>query len=225
MRWTRREILRLAAIALVGGGVVTSSANAAIMRLPRPMHDAGRPLEWALARRRSVRAYASRQLTLAEIGQLLWAAQGVTHPTGLRAAPSAGALYPLELHVVAGAVNGLSPGVYRYDVGAHTLARRVDGDRRTALMDAALAQDFIETAAAAIVVCAVYRRTTGKYGERGRRYVHMEAGHAAQNVYLQAATLGLGTVAVGAFDDARVGRVVDAADDEHPLYVLPIGAA
>jgi SagB-type dehydrogenase family enzyme len=220
--WTRREFMRLAAAAVAGAGTV--NADTSVVRLPDPMRDGARPLEWALANRRSVRVYGRRDLTLMEVGQLLWAAQGVTDAGGLRAAPSAGALYPLELDVVAGTVSNLAPGIYRYDGAAHALARRVSGDRRPALMQAALAQQFVTSAPAAIVVSAVYARTTGKYAERGRRYVHMEAGHAAQNVYLQAMTLGLATVAVGAFDDARVQRAIDAAENEYPLYIMPVGA-
>ena len=151
--------------------------------LPAPVHGGDKPLELLLQQRRSVRDYASSALRLPDIGQLLWAAQGITHPTGLRTAPSAGALYPLELYVVAGNVGGLAAGVYHYRAEGHRLTRLQGGDLRTALAQAAHAQGWMRDAAAVVVFAAVYERTTRKYGERGVRYVHMEVGHAAQNPY------------------------------------------
>ena len=157
-----------------------------------------------------------------EIGQLLWAAQGVNHPMGLRTAPSAGALYPLVSYLVGGEVSSLPPGVYRYAPNQRALAMIGEGDRRAALSAAALGQSWIADAAAVLIFAAVYRRTTGKYGPRGERYVHIEIGHAAQNVYLQAFTLGLGTTEVGAFDDDAVRTALALADDQDPLAIMPI---
>jgi SagB-type dehydrogenase family enzyme len=192
--------------------------------LPEPAYDGDVSVEAALRERRSVRDYAARPLTLAEVGQLLWAAQGITGDNQrYRTAPSAGALYPLELYVVAGDVRDLDPGVYRYRPAGHALEPIAGGDVRPALAGAALEQTWVEEGAVVLVVAGVYERTTQKYGERGRQYVHMEAGHAAQNVYLQAAALELGTVAVGAFRDDEVQRVVGLAPDEVPLYLLPVG--
>lgn len=170
-----------------------------------------------------MREYSRRALTLAEVSQLLWAAQGMTHRSGLRTAPSAGALYPLEVYLIAAKVVGLSPAVYRYDPRAHVLSMVMEGDQRIPLSSAALGQTFVQEAAIALVFCAVYRRTTAKYGQRGLRYVQMEVGHAGQNVYLQAVSLQLGTVAVGAFHDERVREVIGAASDEEPLCIMPIG--
>lgn len=195
------------------------------LRLPEPVHETDRSLETLLRQRRSVREYRDTPLQLPGIGQLLWAAQGVTHPDGLRTAPSAGALYPLELYLVAGKVNGLAAGVYHYRPGEHALTRVRDGDRRAALAQAAHGQDWVREAAAVVVFTAVHARTTRKYGRRGARYVHMEVGHAAQNLFLQAQALGLATVVVGAFDDGAVSRVLQLPDATEPLMLMPVGHA
>jgi len=193
------------------------------IELPTPRVDGTLAIERALATRRSVREYRPGSLQLREVAQLLWAAQGITDAAGYRVTPSAGALYPLEMYLLAGDVAGLVAGVYHYDPRAHELTLVVDGDRRTALSRAALEQPCITRAALVLVMCAVYARTAAKYGERAVRYVHIEAGHAAQNVYLQAVALGLGTVAVGAFADERVRAVIGAPSDQQPLYLMPVG--
>ena len=180
-------------------------------------------VEEALSRRRSVREYSGGALQVGEVSQLLWAAQGVTSASGGRTAPSAGGLHPLEVLLVVGEVGGLAPGVYRYLPAEHALARSVDGDVRVQLADAALGQDPVRTAVASIVIAGVYSRTTGKYGDRGVRFVDMEAGHAAQNVCLQAAASGLGTVTIGALTEDRARAVLGLSAHETPLYVLPVG--
>lgn len=194
-----------------------------IVHLPQPRLDSGTSVEKALLGRRSVREYPDEPLTIAEIGQILWAAQGVTSPDGLRTAPSAGALYPLELYVVAGNVSGLADGTYRYRPQTHTLVPILTGDRRGELSAAALHQAAIRTAPASLVFSAVVARTTGKYGKRGVRYVYMDHGHAAENVYLQAVALDLGTVVIGAFDDDGVRRVMSLSPEEEPLSIMPVG--
>ena len=151
------------------------------------------------------------------------AAQGVTHGDGFRTAPSAGALYPLEIYVVAGRIQDVENGVYQYQPRAHRLNRIKHEDIRPALAAAALEQPCVDEGAALLVFSAVTERTTRKYGQRGIRYVHMEAGHAAQNVFLQAAALGIGAVVVGAFDDARVHRLMAMAEEERVLYLMPLG--
>jgi len=191
--------------------------------LPEPRNSGGISVEEALLERRSIRNYKNEALTLAEISQLLWAAQGITHPGGYRTAPSAGALYPLEVYVVAGNVEGLQAGIYKYRPQGHELKKVAEGDVRAELCAAALDQECIEDGAAVLVFAAVYERTTGKYGERGVRYVHMEVGHAAQNVHLQAVSLGLGTVVVGAFDDGGVEKLLQMQDDERALCIMPVG--
>ena len=180
-------------------------------------------LEELLRERRSVREYADAPLTQDEVFKLLWAAQGITRPWGGRTAPSAGALYPLELYLVAGNMEGLAPGVYKYEPAEEKLTHIKDGDVRASLAVASLGQDCVREAAIDIVIAAVYERTTGKYGSRGERYVHIEVGHAAQNICLQATALGLGLVTVGAFQDDLVKTIVGMAVDETPLYIIPVG--
>lgn len=191
--------------------------------LPKLRYESTTSVEQALLKRRSIREFRDVPLALDDLGQLLWAAQGITDRVGLRTAPSAGALYPLEVYAVAGNVQGLPTGLYRYIPRGHALRRIGDGDKRPALGPAAYDQPSIAEAPAVLAFCAVYERVTGKYGERGLRYVHMEAGHAAQNVYLQALSLHLGTVVLGAFDDARVAETLALGQRERPLYLMPIG--
>ncbi len=193
------------------------------VQLTPPRHASETSVEEALLNRRSVRDYTGEALTLAEVSQLLWAAQGTTDSRGLRTAPSAGALYPLEVYLVVGDVTDLAPGVYHYVPAAHEIVQVVDQDHRALLADAAVGQDWVQEAAVDVVFTAVPERTTGKYGDRGIRYVHIEAGHAAQNVYLQAEALGLGITVVGAFDDGRVLELVAASPEEEALYVLAVG--
>jgi SagB-type dehydrogenase family enzyme len=191
--------------------------------LPAPEAASGMPLEQILSRRRSVRAFAGDPLTLKQLSQLLWAAQGRSHAQGFRTAPSAGALYPLELYVLVGDVTSLAQGVYKYQADTHKLLRSGGGDLRADAARAALGQSWIADSPAVIVIAAVVRRTMVKYGARGRRYVHMEAGHAAQNVYLQATALDLGTTVVGAFNDDRIHALANITPDETPLSLLPLG--
>lgn len=192
--------------------------------LPPPRIDSAWSVERALLQRRSIREFRPEPLTLADLSQLLWAAQGVADVRGgLRTAPSAGATYPLEISVVAGEVHDLAPGVYRYLPARHAVARVLAGDIRQDLAAAAIGQAWVRLGAVVLVIAAVYDRTTGRYGDRGVRYVNMEAGHAAQNVYLQAVALGIGTVVIGAFDDDWVRRILRLPARERPLYLLPLG--
>lgn len=193
------------------------------MKLPQPRLKNGVSLEEALLQRRSVREYANLPLTLEEVSQLLWAAQGVTSEWGGHTVPSAGALYPLEMYLAVGSVDNLPPGVYKYRPERHELVQVKANDVREELAVAALGQTWIKEGAVDIVIAAVYQRTTRKYGDRGVRYVHMEAGHAAQNIYLQSAALDLGMVTIGAFHDDRVKDIVGMLEDEVPLYVIPVG--
>jgi len=191
--------------------------------LPEPRTTGEISIEEAMIHRRSVRRYSKEGITLNDLSQLLWAAQGITSEEGFRTAPSAGALYPLEAYVVAGDVDGLSDGVYRYRAEGHTLQRIRDHDLRENLSECAPKQTQITDAAVDIVFAAVFNRTTTKYGGRGVRYVYIEAGHAAQNVYLQAEALGLGVCAVGAFYEQEVSELLALPDDETPIYILTIG--
>lgn len=193
------------------------------VRLPQPGFTGEVPVEQALLMRRSERAFSLRSISQAELSQLLWAAQGVTSPRGYRTAPSAGALYPLEISVAVGLVPELPAGIYRYRSADHALIPSAAGDRREELARAALNQRFVARAAVVMVMAAVYTRVCAVYGERGVRYTDMEAGHAAQNVSLQAMALGLGSVMVGAFDAAVVHRIAALAAEEEPLYLIPVG--
>jgi SagB-type dehydrogenase family enzyme len=201
---------------------VMAHANESI-KLPAPVITGTQPLEALLQQRRSVREFPERALSLGQIGQLLWAAQGITHGAGYRTAPSAGALYPLELYVVVGHVSGLAKGIYHYQPHAHTLIKTGNSDVREALAEAALFQSSVEQAAVVIVFTAVTARTAKKYGERAERYVHIEVGHAAENLFLQAESLGLATVVVGAFHDQEVSRVLHLPAGQAPLLLMPVG--
>lgn len=187
--------------------------------LPPPHLRGERSLEEVIASRRSVRAFTPQELTLEEIGQLLWAAQGVTGSKEyLRAAPSAGACCPLEFYVC------WKEGIWRYRPVGHRLVRHRAEDVRAALAGASWNQRFVAEAPVVFAVSAVFSRTTRRYGERGRiRYVPMDVGHAAQNLLLEAVALGLASVPVGAFDDAAVSRVLALPPEEEPLYLLPVG--
>lgn len=198
-------------------------ANEDIYRLPQPAGEQEACLSRILQARRTIRSFAPRSLSQTQIARLLWATQGVTSPEGYRTAPSAGALYPLELHLVAGNIEGLSAGSYRYDPARHALAATGRGDLRQRLAESALNQRWIANAPAVVVVSAVETRTTAKYGRRGIRYVHMEVGHAAQNLLLQAVALGLAGAIVGAFDDESLQRLLQFPAEERPLVILPVG--
>jgi len=222
----------LAAVTLLSIILVTCSRNQqqpiketqeTVLALPIPLYDSQTSVEEALLERRSVRNYVDEPLTLAEVSQLLWAAQGITSSSGGRTAPSAGALYPLEVYLLAGEISHLPAGIYHYAPGEHTLTLTIEGDQRQALYEAALSQSAVKDAAAIIIITAVYERTMVKYGERGKQYVHMEVGCAAQNIYLQAVALDLGTVFIGAFHDDQVKRLLRLGEDEIPLGIMPVG--
>ncbi|MCG6986807.1 MAG: SagB/ThcOx family dehydrogenase [Gemmatimonadetes bacterium] len=221
----------------MSAGSAALAQEAPVIRLPAPATAGGQALTHALARRRSVRAFQDAPLRLADVGQLLWAAQGVTAETpepagwrsewgawrgGLRTAPSAGALYPLEVYLVAGRVEGLDPGVYHYVPGEHVL-QRVGECGPGELAGAASSQRAVADAAAVLVFTAVYQRTEVKYRERAPRYVHIEVGAAAENALLQATALGLGSVFVGAFTDGAVKKVMGLPADHVPLGLVPVG--
>jgi len=193
------------------------------IQLPEPIVKGEMSLEEALLHRRSVREYSDAPLSLENVSQLLWAAQGVTNNTGGRTAPSAGGLYPLEVYLVAERVEGLNQGIYRYIPDTHRLETVKGGKFNEELCKRSLNQSWVKDGAINIVISGVYERTTKKYGERGVRYVHLEAGHAAQNICLQATALHLGAVTVGAFDDEGVRDLLEMGKGETPLYVIPIG--
>lgn len=194
------------------------------IKLPEPILDGDVSLEAALLKRRSVREYGDRPLTQAEVGQLLWAAQGISGPKPYkRTAPSAGGLCPLELYVLIGQVEGIEVGLYKYNPGEHGLVHVNDQDLRLEVGRAAVGQTWLAEAPVVFVFVAVYERTTVKYGDRGIRYVHMDAAYASENLHLQAVALNLGTVVMGAFVDDQVQQVVEMKQNERPLIIMPVG--
>ena len=194
------------------------------MKLPDPARAGGMALSAALDGRRSVREFASPAMTLAEAAQLLWAAQGRNDAAkGYRTAPSAGATFPLETYLVAGDVAGLDAGVYRYVPASHTLQALAAGDLRRHLGDIACDQKWLRDSAAIVVFSAIVQRTAVKYRERAVRYVQFEAGHAAQNLMLQAVALDLGSTAIGAFEDDKLKTALGLGADEVPLYMVAVG--
>jgi len=207
----------------------TKSANRAlaeessVIHLPKPNYSGELSLEEALLQRRSIRSYENEALQLSEVGQLLWAAQGITTEDKKRTAPSAGALYPLKIYLATAQVEGLTAGVYQYDPIDHSLLKICEGDKRKQLSIAALMQNSIRHCAAALIFAANYRHVLQKYFEKGKRYVHMEAGHAAQNVCLQAVPLHIGTVTMGAFLDGPVKKILQLPKKEEVLYLMPVG--
>ena len=188
-----------------------------IVNLPKPNLDGSMSLEQAITVRRSRRDFSRQSLTPEQISQLAWSAQGQVADSSYRTVPSAGATYPLELFVVT------EEGLFHYLLVKHALEKLSDQDLRSALAIAAWGQEFIEAAPLSLVFAAEFSRTTGRYGRRGVRYVYMEAGHAAQNVHLQAESLGLGSVAVGAFDDASVSKVLSLPNNLEPIYMVVVG--
>ena len=199
---------------------LTPTSPSQLIDLPPPRQEGAFSLEEVLAKRRSVRQFSDDPLALEQLGQLLWAAQGITHPAGLRTAPSAGALYPLEVYAVT------EQAVYHYEPQGHCLKVQIQGDVHAGLYEAALRQEAVRDAPVVIVITGVYARTAKKYGEeRSPRYVHLEAGHAAQNILLQAVALDLGAVPIGAFYDDQVQQVLELPPDHQPLYLIPTGHA
>jgi len=200
-----------------GGVSPTAAPTGSTIELPAPRTDGELSLEETLAARRSIRDFTPEELTLEEISQILWAAQGITASWGGRTAPSAGALYPLEVYVAT------SDGLSRYLPEGHRAESISTADVRGASAEAALGQAAVADAPAVFVITAVPARTEAKYGGRAERYVQMEAGHVAQNVLLQAVALGLGGVPIGAFSDQEVAEVFSLEPGEVPLYLIPIG--
>jgi SagB-type dehydrogenase family enzyme len=221
---TAKMVLAFAlSLALTAEGTMGRQEEERVVSLPAPRTDGTLALERALSERVSTREFRAQPLPLSKVGQLLWAAQGRTHGGGRRTAPSAGALYPLEVYLLAGEVEGLEAGLYRYQPHGHTLLEVTRADLRAELAEAALEQEFVGQAPAVIVVAGVVERTARKYGGRATRYMHMEVGAVAQNVYLQATALGLGTVFVGAFSDSRVADLLSLRRGEEALAILPVG--
>ena len=219
-----RRVLPFSVLLIVPAILI--AAGGEVIRLPRARTDGGTSLEETLSKRRSIRDFdTSKGLTLEQLGQLLWACQGITSPRGLRTAPSAGALYPLEIYAVVSRVESIEPGIYHYltgpGVGEQSIEIVHGGEFSSKLSQAALGQESIQEAAVNVVIGGIIERTAIKYGGRAGRYVLIEVGHAGQNVVLQATALGLGAVTIGAFSDDRVRDLIGA--DFEPFYIIPVG--
>jgi len=219
MKWLKNFKRKIIVIEVIMLSLSSLAAEPDSLRLlPKPQKTGKVSIEETLSRRRSVRSFKSQALTESEIGQLLYTAQGISEDgRGLRTAPSAGATYPLEVYLVT------AEGIFHYLPERHALELKKAGDFRESLAEACLDQNSIRTAPASIVFSAVFERTTRRYQQRGERYVHIEVGHAAQNVHLQAVALGLASVPVGAFSDNAVAKVVDVNQNEQVLYLVPVG--
>lgn len=238
-RLTRREACRLGGLTGLSFSAVCGlwprpvraknrdiSNKEGVMRLPAPMFDGDISVERAIKRRRTVRSYSSDPITLAHLSQILWAAQGITEDGGFkRAAPSGGALYPIDVYAVVGqgGVQGLKGGIYRYDPSGHSLEERAGTEARVDVAKAALGQMWAADAPLILVLTAEYQRITVKYGERGKRYAMIEVGHIGQNIFLQCHALGLSAGIIGAFDDNKVARAVIAKKNHEPLVIMPVG--
>lgn len=210
-------------MSMITGVMLLYSCNAQDTKidLPAPEKVKGMSVEKALSRRRSVRNYTDQALDVQQISQLLWSAQGITSDWGGRTAPSAGATYPLEIYVVVNKSETVTAGVYHYENKDHSIQLVKKGFWGKKLSQASLGQASIEQAPVDIIITAVVQRTAERYGERAERYVYMEAGHVSQNIYLQAESLGLGTVVIGAFHDDQVQKVLGI--EEEVMSIMPIG--
>lgn len=191
--------------------------------LPEPKLKGEVSLEQALKKRRSIRNYSGKFISLNDLSQLLWAGQGITTIDGKRTSPSAGGLFPFELYTMVGNVSLIETGIYKYHQDNHTLEFKMSGDKRDEIADAALGQESLLQCAVAIIITADISKTARKYGDRAERYVFMEAGHISQNIYLQATAMNLGTVAIGAFFDDRVKKILKLPVNFQPLYIMPVG--
>jgi SagB-type dehydrogenase family enzyme len=200
--------------------------RAEVVELPPPLHR-GLTVEEAIKGRRSIRCYSSKSLSLSQLSELLFAAQGITGEHDgqpLRSAPSAGALYPIELYVAAHRVEDLAPGLYHYAVRRHALERIEAGDFRARLYQLTHEQDAASEANVVFILSAIYERVEGKYGARGKQYTHFEVGHISENITLEAVSLGLGSLTIGSFDDRRVNDLIGAdGRRERALYLHAVG--
>ncbi len=202
-------------------------AKQQVIKLPQPIYKSTTSVEQAIYRRKSCRRFKNVKLTKSQISQLLWSVGG-TNIDGITSAtrvyPSAGGIYPLEIYLLCGDVADLPKGIYKYDWKNHALTLITVGDLRSQLAKVCYYQNFISEAPISIIWTAVVEKTTARYGTRGKeRYICIDLGHSAQNLYLQCETLGLGTVAVGAFDDTEVAKLLSLPQNEVPLYIMPVG--
>jgi len=192
--------------------------------LPKPALKGSMSLEESLLKRRSIREFSNEPISLENLSQLLWAAQGMTSGSGGRTAPSAGGTYPLEIYVFVNRVENLATGIYHYESQKHSLVRLKEGDFKEQIYSAALSQSWVEDSAVVFVYSAVPKRTTERYGERGMQYIFIEVGHASQNLLLETVSLGLGAVPIGAFDDKQLNSLIGIdGENEKVVYINAVG--
>lgn len=201
----------------------SGSPQSSVILLPEPVPNCDISIEEVIESRRSIRTFSLESISLTELARLLHSAQGITSDYGFRAAPSAGATFPLSVFVIAENVDSLEAGIYAYEPSNESLTAVRMGHFLDELSEAALGQSCVRDAPAVIAITAEYSITTSVYGNRGKTYVHMEAGHVSQNIYLQCTAMGLGTVAVGAFSDNAIRDILNLAENETPLYLMPVG--
>lgn len=193
------------------------------IKLPEPNTASSISVEETLLKRRSVREYRPEPLSLAEISQVLWSAYGITSEEGFRTAPSAGGLFPLRIYLAAVDVKELNQGLYRYDSIAHTLEPMKTGDFSGQLTAGTFFQDYINAAAAVLIISADYTGPNEKYGDQGKKFTWMDLGHLGQNVHLQAVSLDIGTVAVAAIRSGEIEKILELPKEEEVLYLMPLG--
>ncbi|UCC59029.1 MAG: SagB/ThcOx family dehydrogenase [Candidatus Bathyarchaeum sp.] len=201
--------------------------NSTKIKLPPPKHAEAMSVDDAIRKRRSIRAFSQKPLTMKQLSYLLWASTGVQRKENgyeFRTAPSAGALYPIETYVIVNRVSGLEKALYHYSIKSHLLEELERGDFSTRIARAALGQEMFQGAAAIFVWTAIFDRSKWKYRQRAYRYVYLDAGHIAQNLALSATSLGLGSCQVGAFYDDEVNNIVgvDGAE-ESVIYLSAVG--
>ncbi|MGB9810511.1 MAG: SagB/ThcOx family dehydrogenase [Dictyoglomus turgidum] len=202
----------------------TYAQNGKVIKLPTPSFKSSLSIEEALLYRRSKRFYKDLPLTTQELSQILWASQGISDSDyKFRTCPSAGALYPLEVYISILKVEGIESGIYKYTPEKHEIIQLYKNHKRDELYEASLKQEWVKWAPVVLIICASFYKTKARYGERGIRYIYIETGHCAQNIYLQCVSLGLGTVAVGAFDDDEISKILNLPKFEIPTYLMPIG--
>lgn len=190
--------------------------------LPPACRKGKRSLEECLSMRRTVREFSEAPLSVAEAGQLMWAAQGITSPEKQRTAPSAARLYPLDVYVVAGNME-FPAGIYRYLPERHQLLPLQDGDKRPALCKAAPQREFLPDVPMVVVITGTRKRTAQKFPDDAMRFMCLEAGHVMQNILLEATALGLICVPMGAFSAEEARKALKPAAGEDPLYMTAIG--
>lgn len=211
--------------AIIAMSASTNQEKSDVITLPQPHTDGGMSIEKALLERRSVRSFTNEPVTLEEVSQLCWAAQGVTDEKGHRTSPSAMASYPLEVYLLAANVTGLPAGVYHYSPQGHNLTVVSEGNRIPDLFGASAGgkEDWRKSAPAVFIVTGVFERINRIPGEDLSRFVHVEAGTASENLLLEVVSLGLGATYTAGFDANMTREVLAPSSDETPIAVLPVG--